>query len=286
MKILVTGVDGFLGKKIFSTLSKKYEMFGISRNRESENIFLLDILDNERLERVVAQIKPSVIVHTAALVDVERCEKDRELAYAMNVTCTEHIAELCKKYKIKLIYFSTDYVFSGKQETYMTESKKDPINYYGETKSIGEEKIKSSLSDFAIMRPTILYGFNEMTDKKNFVLNLVSKLKKGERVVLDNKRIKYPLLIDDVARAIEKTISGNLVGIFHLSGANGVTKYEWGLKVAEVFGLDKNIAGKDLNEPYRPQKITFGSGDSIIKVLNLESGLKIVKKQIELEKWK
>ncbi len=287
MRILVTGTDGFLGKKLFSFLGNKHETFGVSRKQARDSVFLVDLSDKDKLSRLIEDIKPNVIIHAAALVDVEGCEIDRERAYKINVGCTENIIPLCKRYSIRLVYISTDYVFSGKEANYTSESEKDPLSYYGETKSIGEEKIKLDLEDFIILRPTILYGFNDINDKNNFVLKIVKKLNNNEELVLDNERVKYPLLIDDVARAIEALIAQNKKGVFHLTGSDAVTKEAWGRKIARVFNLSEDkIVGRDLKEPYRPQKVTFDLKKNIIKVLNLEEGIKLVKKQMERTGWK
>ena len=286
MKILITGTDGFLGKKLFNLLAKKYETFGITRKENRENIFSLDITDNKKANEIFNKIKPEILIHTAALVDVEKCEKEKELAFKVNTEATENIAKICKKPNIKMIYISTDYVFSGKEESYSIKSTPNPISYYGETKLLGEKAVQSLLNNYIIIRPTILYGFNSAEDKKNFVLNTINKLKNNEQVILDNKRIKYPLLIDDVAKTISKLIETNYQGIFHISGPDAVTKYEFGKKIARVFSLpEEKIIGENLKEQYRPYKVRF-ENQSIVKVLNLEQGLNLIKKQMREAKWK
>jgi len=279
MKILVTGADGFLGKKLCTILNKN-EIIGTSR--KDANLLHLDVTDDKNVASIIEKIKPEIIVHAAALVNIEKCEIEKDLADSINVRGTENIARACKQHKIKLIYISSDYVFSGKDSLYSLDSKKDPMNYYGLTKSLGEEVIKSTLSGFAIVRPTILYGFNDSEDKNSFVLKAINKLKNNEQIMLDNKRTKYPLLIDDLARAIDKIISSDMNGVFHLSGLDAVTKYDWGIKVAEIFNLpEEKIIGQNMNEPYRPDNIKFNIQDNIIKVLNLEEGLKLIKIQME-----
>lgn len=282
MKILITGIDGFLGKKLFSSLGKEYDTYGTSRRiiQQSGNIHPLDILDKNKSLELIIQIQPQILIHNAAIVNVEKCEEEKKLAYDTHVTATKNLAEICQKSDIKMIYFSTDYVFSGKDKEYGIDSKKNPINYYGETKSIAEDSIKSIMKDYLIIRPGLLYGFNDINDKKNLVLDIIKKLKNGEEIVLENNRIRYPLVIDDVSRAVGESINANYQGILHISGTEGLTKYEFGQKIAEVFNLPNNkIIGKDLNEPNRPYHIKLLN--CWPGALSLIQGLNLVKKQIE-----
>lgn len=280
-KILITGADGFLGNKIFEDFSRDYEVYGTSRNIESEKIFPMNLRNPLELKSLIEKLQPSILIHTAALVDVDKCERDKDLAYEVNYKATEEIAKLCGEFGIKMIYFSTDYIFSGNELSYSVNSKPNPINYYGETKLMGEEAVKKFVEDYVIIRPTILYGFSP-SNKKNLVLDIVSKINSKTEIILDNKRVKYPLLIDDVSKAVKKIIVSNFTGLIHLSGPSEVTKYDWGIKIAEVFSLPlEKIKGKDLNETNRPFKVKFE--DNYIKALNLEDGLNLIKNKVKNE---
>ncbi len=280
-KVLLTGADGFLGSKIFEDFSRDYDVYGTSRNTNTERIFSLDLRNPEEIKRLLEKLQPSILIHAAALVDVDKCEKDKDLAYQVNYKATEEIAKLCGEFGIKMIYLSTDYVFSGNEPSYSVNSKPNPINYYGETKLMGEEAVKKFVTNYAIIRPTILYG-SIYTNKKNFVLDTISKIKSENEIILDNKRVKYPLLIDDVSKAVKKIIDSNFTGLAHLSGPSEVTKYDWGIKIAEVFSLSlEKIKGKNLNETNRPFKVKFE--DNYIKALNLEEGLNLIKNKVKNE---
>ena len=282
MKILITGSDGFLGRKLFNTLSLEHEVYGTHRQDAKDKIFSLDITNNKKASELSSTIKPDILVHTAALVDIEKCEKEKELAYKINTEATQNLAGICKKLRIKMIYISTDYVFSDREKAYSINSQPDPINYYGETKLLGEDAIRNILDDYVVIRPTILYGFNSSEDKKNFVLNVVNKLSNNEGLTLDNKRIKYPLLIDDLAKIIDKLIKSKGTGIYHVSGPDAVTKYSWGRTIAKIFRLpEERVIGKSLNETNRPYNVRFDESYEEGNILNLENGLKLIKNQIE-----
>lgn len=279
-KILITGVDGFLGKKIFHVLSKKYDVIGTSRRGSQERIIELDITDNDSIRRIIESVKPTILIHTAALVDVEKSESDKESAYSVNALAPKLFAGLCAEKKIKMIYFSTDYVFDGTAEVYHTNSVRNPVNYYGVTKRNAEDFIIDKLLDYVIIRPSILYGFNDFHDKKNFVLNIIERLKRGEKVILDSERIKYPLLIDDVSEKMIEIIETNQRGIFHFAGPTPITKYDWGKEIADVFGLNSDmIVPAENAEENRAKHIRFDS-DAASGMRSVLEGLKLIKLQM------
>jgi len=278
-KVLITGVDGFLGKKLFKVLGKKFNVVGTSRRRENRDIRKVDIIDFGGMEKVLMEEKPDVIVHAAALVDIDRCEAVKAMANKVNTLATENIARSCGKMRSKLIFVSSDYVFSGREKESMPNSVTNPINHYGKTKADAEKRVADYSGDFLIVRPSIFYGFNDYDDKRNFVLKLVNNLGNGDVLELDNQRIKYPLLLDDFANAIEDAIGGEARGIMHVNGKEGLTKYDWGKRIAKVFEFsDERIAGKDMNETNRPFHVKLAIGYT--KVRGLDQGLNIVKGQI------
>jgi len=282
MKILITGTNGFLGRKLFTSLKDKYEVYGTSRRMSclQERIYLVDLLDEKEPEKIIEETSPDILINTASIVDVDKCEKNNKLAHKTHISLTEKLVRLCNNNKIKLIQFSSDYVFSGEEDGYLVSSKKRPINYYGQTKSSGEDIILKSSNNSTIVRPTWLYGFNSLEDKNNFVLNVLNRLSQDKEVILDNRRIKYPLLIDDVSKAVQEIIEFGYNGIFHISGKDETTKYSMGLKIAKMFGFQENLViGKDLNEINRPYKIKFLDGWP--KTTGLDEGLKLIKKQME-----
>ncbi len=278
MKILITGSDGFLGQKLMSSLSGEYETYGTSRriSQQYQNRFPLEILDERNVSDLIGFLQPNVLIHTAALVNVEECEKERERAYRLHVEVTRNLSQICKKAHIKMIYFSTDYVFSGKEDGYSKESDKDPLNYYGKTKSIGEEVIKKRLEDYVIIRPTWLYGFNSFNDKNNFMLKVLN----GGKISLDNQRVKYPILIEDISAMVKDIINTNYRGIVHVSGNEAITKYNFALRIREVFNMpEDNIFKSEQMEPNRPINVRLL--ENWKRVHGLNEGIEWVKKQIE-----
>jgi dTDP-4-dehydrorhamnose reductase len=287
MKILITGASGLLGKKLFEILSKNDEAAGtyFGNKNGGENFHFLDVSDKPAVETFIQKIKPEVIIHNAALVDVDYCEENKEPAKRVNYDGTVNIIDMCKKYHLKLIYISSDYVFDGEAGPYVEESQTNPVNYYGFTKLEAEKSVAQSLDNAIIIRPAILYGDDEGT-KKNFISEVVSKLSRGEKVVVDNKILKYPTLTDDVCFVIKKLIDLDARGTFHVSGEEAVTRYEWALKIAQMYGFEnKNILPiKSLGKAKRPIDVRL-LNDRVKRLIisfnptNVDEGIRKVKNQ-------
>jgi len=284
-KILITGSSGFLGKKLFEKLSKQFNIYGTYASLQKSGDFIyLDITNKESLYEIIKKINPQIILHTAALSDADFCEQNREQAYNVNVKGTQNLIEICKENKIKLIFFSTDYVYGGDCPPYSEDSQKKPINYYGETKLECERLIKENLGDYLILRPTILYGFNDEEDKETFVLTVLKNLREGKEIFVDDYIIKYPLIIDDVTDAVKIFIEKDATGDFNLGTEQGFTRYKWAIEIAEIFGLDKSLikAKKSENTATKPHNVSYDL--SKIKKYNihfreLKTGLTIMKNQ-------
>lgn len=243
MKIVITGASGLLGKRLFEILSKTQEVTGTYfGNKKMDNLHYIDVSDKNDVESFFEKIRPEVIIHAAAMVDVDFCEEHKEDARKVNVEGTRNIVEICKKYNCKLVFLSSDYVFDGQSGPYTEESPTKTVNYYAKTKLEAEEIVKKNLNNYIVIRSAILYGDDEGS-KNSFITNILKKLRNNENVSMDNKIVKYPTLTDDVVQAIKKLIELDAKGIFHVSGNEAVTRYQWALRIAKAYGLSTtNIA--------------------------------------------
>jgi len=253
MKILVTGASGLLGNKIYNILSKKFRTIGTSYKKNKSGTYNLDIRVTSDVFNLFEMEHPDVVVHAAALTDIDLCENDKELARSVNVEGTTNIVMACRLKKSKLIYISSDYVFGAKpRKEYTEKSQPCPVNYYGRTKLEGENIVSANLDDYIIVRPGILYGYNDEDDKETFTSKVFAGLEKGRRVYVDDRVIKYPTLIDDVALGIKRLIELGSHGIYHIASSQPLTRYDWARKIASIYGLPKeNIIAKNENYSVR-----------------------------------
>ena len=189
-RILVTGANGQLGSAIVSVF-KQHHMDVIGTDRS-----MMDITNQDQVFEVVKQLKPQVIIHCAAYTAVDQAEEDKKTCYRVNVDGTRNLALIAKAMNIEFIYFSTDYVFDGtKKEPYSVTDIPNPINYYGLTKYLGEEIVKTILTNFYIFRISWVYGPNG----KNFVKTILRLGKEKPSINVVNDQVGSPTYTMDVA---------------------------------------------------------------------------------------
>ncbi|HIH69035.1 MAG TPA: dTDP-4-dehydrorhamnose reductase [Methermicoccus shengliensis] len=240
MKMFVTGGSGLLGNKIAEiALERGYDVYSGYCNHKPEfgKAVKFDLTDANSIVRAINDVKPDVIIHTAALTDVDRCEVDKDLAYKINVEGTKIIAEMARKFNSFLIYISTDYVFDGNKGLYKEEDETNPVNYYGYTKLLGEKYCQ----DFCIARTCVIYGAKPASGKVNFALWLINKLENGESVRIVIDQYITPTLNTNLARMLLEIAERKITGIFHLAGATRVSRFEFVKEIARVFGLDESL---------------------------------------------
>lgn len=244
MKLLVTGASGLLGTRICQIGSKQnYRVYSVHSQHvpQSGTPIKLDITDGIAVKKAFAKIRPDAVVHAAALSDVDKCEREKELAWKINAEATSTIAQLCHTHNCFLVYVSTDYVFNGEQGNYKETDPTDPIDYYGLTKLKGEEHVKQSDTQHCIARTSVIYGSNPAAGKANFALWVIEKLKKQEETKTATDQWNSPTLNTNLADMILEIVEKGLAGTFHLAGATRLSRYEFAQKIAQTFNLDSNL---------------------------------------------
>jgi len=244
LKVLVTGASGLLGSKLVQVLVEKgYDVIGLYNSHnppkiEGARFYRLDISDTLRLEHLLLYEKPDVIVHAAAYTDVDGCEKNRELAWRVNVVATRSIVRISRVVNAYLVYISTDYVFDGAKGMYVENDTPNPINYYGLTKLVAEELVRASDILYVIVRPSAIYGIGGV--KKSFAEYVAEKLSKGEEVKALVDQYVSPTNNVLLAQAISEIIERRPQGTLHVAGER-MSRYEFALKIAEELGLPKEL---------------------------------------------
>ena len=239
MKIFITGGSGLFGSKVAEIAQARGdEVFsGYAHNLpEYGRAVKFDLLDEESISELIGRIEPEVIIHSAALTDVDRCERERELAYKMNVEGTRAIARASKKAASFLIYISTDYVFDGLCGMYREDDRPNPVSYYGYSKLLGEQFCRG-----CIARTCVIYGSRPASGKVNFALWLLSSLNSGKEVRVVTDQFITPTLNTNLARMVLEAADRRLCGVYNLAGATRISRYDYALELAREFDLDTNL---------------------------------------------
>ncbi len=232
VKIALTGKNGQLAKEFIKLLSiRDINFFSFDRKE-------LDISDFEKVEKVLKEVKPDIVINCAAYNLVDKAEEDKESAYATNTRGAENLAKICSELNCKLVHYSTDYVFDGnKKSLYIEKDIPNPLNYYGRTKLEGELKIKEILENHLIFRVSWLYG----EGNNNFIRKFLDWAKDKEELKISENEVSIPTNAGKVAEVSLLAIEENLKGLYHLTNSGYASRYELALKIKEYLNLKNKI---------------------------------------------
>jgi dTDP-4-dehydrorhamnose reductase len=268
MRILVTGSNGLLGQKLVELISSGDDYL-IATAKSSLVIDLpkgefhsLDVTDVESIESVIAQSKPDVIIHTAAMTQVDQCETEQEKCWLNNVQAVENLVTACEKFSVRLIHLSTDFIFDGTHGPLDEMEKPNPLSYYGKSKLAAEELIQKSKIDWAILRTVLVFGVTKDMSRSNIVLWVKKSLEEGKTIQVVNDQWRTPTLAEDLAMGCYLAATKNAKGIYNISGETMMTPYDIALATAEFFKLDASLIKKTDSTQFkqpaaRPPKTGF-----------------------------
>jgi len=234
--IIVTGASSSPGYKIALKLSGKYDVLGVYNDHEIDGVNSVKFDITKGPERLILDYKPDVIVHAAAIGNVDFCEENRDICYNVNVISARRLFSEAYRKGTKIIYISTDYVFDGRRGAYEETDVPSPINYYGLTKLIGEEMALSKGG--TAVRIAAVYGTGY--GRANFGKFLVDRLSRKEKVDAAYDQYLSPTLNTQIGEAVLKLIEKDYEGLIHIAGPR-LSRYEFALKVCEKFGFDKSL---------------------------------------------
>ncbi len=247
--ILVTGANGMLAGKLIPLLSQNlnYDVYGCSRGALRQDIgkasyVELDLCETENISHVILKLKPNCIIHTAAITQVDFCEQNNEECFKVNVDSTRVLLELAEQIKSEFIYISSDFVFSGNNENILKESDlPEPVNYYGYTKFLAEEEVKKYNGKWNIVRTVLLYGIPIHSKRTNIFTWAYKNLKEAQKIYVVNDQYRSPTYVDDLALAISKIVKYPKSGIFHVSGDQEMSVFDFVKTIANYFSLDESL---------------------------------------------
>lgn len=248
-RVLVTGANGLLGRELVGLLSRfsEYDVLatGRSATTDSEGSYgymPLDITIRRDAQRAFRDFEPTVVINCAAMTNVDHCETEREACWKVNVEAVETLAQQCNDTGARLIQLSTDFVFNGLDGPYEESARPDPVNFYGKSKQAAENAVRRAGFDkWTIARTVLVYGTGAHTDRSDFVLWLLNRLSSGQSVQVVTDQWRTPTCVADLACGIERIVRRRRGGIFHLSGMEWMSIYEFAQVIADVFGLDSTL---------------------------------------------
>ncbi|MHA8107544.1 SDR family oxidoreductase [Aquirufa sp. 5-AUSEE-100C1] len=247
--ILITGSNGLLGQKLVDLLSKEENIQLIATakgenrlpNLEGYVYQSLDITDSQQVNEVFAAYKPQIVIHTAAMTNVDTCESDLEGCESLNVKAVEYLVNACEKQGSFLCHLSTDFIFDGADGPYDEEATPNPISIYGESKLKAEKIIQASSIRWAIARTVLVFGIVPDMSRTNIILWVKKSLEEGKQINVVTDQFRTPTLAEDLAMGCWLIAQKKAEGIFNISGEELLTPYEMAIQTAEYFHLPKEL---------------------------------------------
>ena len=239
-RVLVTGADGMLAKDITSVFVEtgEYDVFGVDirqgneYHRQLSSFYCGDLTDHRVLDVILDEVKPEVIIHTAAIVNVNSCQENPTAANKLHIDASRRLAE----YGARMVYISTDSVFNGKRGNYTEIDVPDPLNLYAASKLLGEFAVEAANSMSLVVR-TNIYGYNRPMRSSLAEWGLQNLLQglaiNGYEDIYFNAIYTYHL-----AEVVLELCTLELSGCYNVASINSVSKYEFLCLLAAEFGLD------------------------------------------------
>ena len=296
MKILVTGSNGLLGQKLTELLESDatIELIATATRPAAIHVnrgkfFLLDITNAGSVNQIMDDVKPDVIINTAAMTQVDQCETQREVCWQTNVTAVENLVVAAKRNNSHLVHVSTDFIFDGTKELLDENAVPNPVNFYGDSKLAGEKVILASDISWSILRTVLVFGVTRDMSRSNIVLWVKKSLEQGKTIQVVNDQWRTPTLAEDLAIGCYLAAKKKAKGIYNISGKDYLSAYDIAIRTAEFFRLDKSLIKEtDSTQFTQPARRPLRTGFEIDKARkelgyeprSFEEGLEVLSSQL------
>lgn len=278
MHVLVTGGTGLLGINWCASIADTHQVtLGVHRrvvDFPAVGIKKLSFESFDSFLRDLDDVRPDCVVHAAALTNIDVCEQNPELAFRVNVEIAGIVARACALRGIRLAHISTDHLFLGDRQFLDERASVDPVNIYGKTKAEAEVRVRDIYPQALVIR-TNFFGWGPRY-RRSFSDWVYDNLKQNRPITLFNDVFYTPIYIGRLVQTVHKLVEGTSTGIFHVVGDERVSKYDFAMELASLFGLDRGLLSyssvhSQKNRVVRPKDMSL-SNKKVSKELNINVG--------------
>jgi len=222
MKIVITGAQGLLGQRLYAAFeSHAHAVVGIDKDEA-------DITRADEIIPLIMSVNPNMVIHTAAITDLEYCELNYKETYLVNALGTKNIALACQKIDAELLYISTDHVFSGgNDQPYLEWDTPQPLSIYGLSKKLGEDYIQHFLNRYYVVRTAGLFD----STGRNFVDAIFAKARKGEPLKVVGDEVCNRTYAPDLVEGIVRLVQTRLCGMYHIVNGGASSWYDFAVEI-------------------------------------------------------
>lgn len=242
-KLLVTGASGLLGLNLALEASSNYAVYGVvnSHRFHSPDFTVLDVnlLAPEVVGRVYDESQPDWVIHCAALTDLDACATNPQLAKELNTNLPRRMAAEAAKRGALFLHISTDAVYDGQKGDYVEKNATNPLSIYARSKLAGERAVANSYPESIIARVN-MFGWS-LTGEKSLAEFFFNNLRSRNPVKGFNDVFFSPLLVNNLGKILLRMLEEKLTGLYHVFSSDAISKYDFGVAIANRFGFDSNL---------------------------------------------
>jgi len=243
MKLLITGASGLLGISLALEAMREHEVIGVDRGKLKSAPFQVikaDLVNRNELQSAIDSAGPDWLVNCAALANLDVCEEYPDLARTLNTDIPGELAKLCAKKGIRFVHISTDAVFDGeKTDSYTEGDEPNPLGAYARSKLAGEHAVREANSEAAITRVNF-FGWS-LGGNHSLGEFFVNHLSSGKTVSGFTDVIFCPIFVYQTSHLLLTMLEKDLCGLYHVVGAQPMSKYQFGIEIARKFGLSESL---------------------------------------------
>lgn len=282
MKILITGVNGFLGNHFLQFCdSNQFQLIGVGRGDyrgasplgfKYYNIHLAEL---DAVQALMKTVQPDVVFHTAAMSKPDECHVNREAAWIANVEVTRFLKDSLWEVNSSahFIHCSTDFIFDDGLD-HAEDAIPSPPNYYGETKLAAEKLFEGEQHAYTIIRPVFIYGKQLKGVRPSFVQWVAAKVQAGEKIKIVSDQLRTPTYVGDICKAVLTIIENKQLGVYNIAGKEVISPYLLAYKVVQHLQLDasylEKVTAATFVEPVRRAKLSGLSIQKAMEALNYQ----------------
>lgn len=242
-KILITGATGLLGRSLAGRLGCFGTVTGVGHSQIADGTASVDLRQPDSLADLVGDLKPDLVVHSAAYRDPDFCEEHPEEASRLNVNPVARLCELLPD-PVPLVFISSDYVFDGRNPPYCEHDERRPVNVYGQMKVQAEDFVLAREAGL-VLRIPLLIGAGPTWEESGFIYKTLAAIRDRRPSTLDHSGVRFPTWTEDVAEVVAHLVENGASGAYHYSSLRGGTKYEWALELARLTGSSADHISPD-----------------------------------------
>ena len=244
-RLAITGAGGFVAGSVIHQAFGDWEIHALSgkeplARRKGLLWHTLDLRQPMAVEKVLTSMAPDVVIHAAAVADIDLCERQPDLAQTLNVTLTQAIADSCGRLGARLIYLSSDNVFDGERGNYTEADRPIAINEYARTKMAAEE-IAAQVASSVIVRVALVMGFGPIGGGNSFLERTVPMLRAGQAINVPPEEIRTPVDVLTLGQALLELAANSFQGPMHLAGNDALDRVALTRRIAERFGYSPGL---------------------------------------------